>query len=56
MFFIYEQLMMMMLIKIMINCFCGMVNRRKAFTPYFQSGPLPEILTISNLRHATGRV
>ena len=27
----------------------GMVDRRK---PYFQSGPLPEILTIANLQHA----
>ena len=29
----YDELMMMM------KCFCGMVDRRKAFTPYFQPGP-----------------
>ena len=40
----------------MMNCFCGMVDRRKAFTPYFQPGPLSEILTIANLRHAANRV
>ena len=39
----------------MMNCFCGMVDRRKAFRPYFQPGPLSEILTISNLRHAASR-
>ena len=32
--------------------FCGMVDRRKAFWPYFQAEPLSEILTIANLRHA----
>ena len=40
----------------MKNCFCGMVDRRKVFTPYFQSEPLSEILTILNLRHAANRV
>ena len=44
--------MMMM----MMNCFCEMVDRRKAFTTYFQLGPLSEILTIANLRHAASRV
>ena len=38
------QLMMMM----MMNCYCGMVDRRKVFTPYFQPGSLSEILTIVN--------
>ena len=36
----------------MMSCFCGMVDRRKAFLPYFQPGPLSEILTIANLRQA----
>ena len=40
----------------MMNCFCKMVNRRKAFTPCFQLGPLSEILTIANLRHTARRV
>ena len=39
-----------------INCFCKVVDRKKAFTPYFQPGPLSEILTIVNLRHVTSRV
>ena len=34
-----------------MNCFYGMVDRRSAFTPYFQPGPLSEILSIANLRH-----
>ena len=37
------------------TCFCGMVDRRKA-EPYFQPGPLSEILTIANLRHAASRI
>ena len=40
----------------MMNCFCGMVDRRKAFYPYFQPGPLSEILTITNLWHTASRV
>ena len=36
--------------------FCEMVDRQKAFTPYFQPVPLPDILTITNLRHAASRV
>ena len=39
----------------MMNCFSSMVDRRKASTPYFQRGPLSEILTIANLRHAANR-
>ena len=38
---------------VIMNCFCGIVDRRK---PYFQPGPLSEILTISNLRHAASRI
>ena len=34
----------------MMNCFYGMVNQQKAFTLYFQPGPLSEILTIATLR------
>ena len=36
--------------------FCGIVGRRKVLTPYFQTGPLSEILTIANLRHAASKV
>ena len=32
----------------MINCYCGMVDRQKLFTPYFQPGPFSEILTIAD--------
>lgn len=35
-----------------MNCFGGMVDQRKALTPYFQLSSLSEILTIANLRHA----
>ena len=35
------------------NCFCGMVDRRKA---YLQPGPLSEIITIASLRHAASRI
>ena len=43
-------------IDLLMNCFCGMVDQRKAFTPYFQPGPLSEILTIANLWHAARRI
>ena len=36
--------------------FSGRVDRRKAFTPYSQQGPLSEILTSANPRHAASRV
>ena len=39
-----------------MNFFCRMVNRRKAFTPFFQLRPLSEILTITNLREDVSRV
>ena len=39
-------MMMMMMMMMMMDYFCGMVDRRK---PYFQLGPLSEILTIANL-------
>ena len=39
----------------MMNCLCGMVDLRKEFTPYFQPGPLSEILVIANLWHAASR-
>ena len=45
-----DEVMMMMM-----NCFCGMVDRRKA-EPYFQPGLLSETLTIANLRHAASRI
>ena len=35
--------------KMMMNCFCGMIDWQKAFIPYFQPEPLQEILTIANL-------
>ena len=38
------------------DCFCGMVDRRKAFRPYFQPEPLSEILTVANFRHAARRM
>ena len=39
----------------MMNCFCRMVDRRKA-EPSFQPGALSEILTIAILRHAASRI
>ena len=48
-----ESVMMMMMI---MNYFCGMVDRRKTFTSYSQPEPLSEILAIADLRHATSRV
>ena len=47
----WEVMMMMMM---MMNCFYGMVDRRKVL-PDFQPGPLSEIHTIANLRHAASR-
>ena len=38
----------------MMNCICGMVDQRKAFS-LISTGPLSEILTITNLRHAVNR-
>ena len=32
-----------------MNCFCRIADRRKAFIPYFQPGPMSEVLTIANL-------
>ena len=49
-------MMMMMMMMIMMNYFSRMVDRRKAFTPYLQPGPLSEILTIANLRHGASKV
>ena len=49
-------MMMTMMMMMMMNCIFGMVDRRKAFTPYSQPEPLSEILTIANLRHAASRV
>ena len=37
------------LVMMMMNCFCGMVDWREAFTPYYQPGTLSEILTIAYL-------
>ena len=46
----------LMLMMMMMVCFCGMVDRGKTFTPYFQPGPLSEILTIAILRHTTCKI
>ena len=35
---------------VMMNCFCGTVNRRKGFSLFFEPGPLSEILTISTVK------
>ena len=40
------------MIMMMKNYFYGMVEPQNAFTPYFESGPLSEILTITYLQHA----
>ena len=36
-------------VTMMMNCFCEMIDQRKAFTPYLELEPLSEILTIANL-------
>ena len=41
---------------IKLNGFCGMIDRQKAFTPYFQQEPFSEILIIANLRNAASRI
>ena len=38
----------------LVELFCGMIDWWK--TLYFQPGPLPEILTIANVRHAASRI
>ena len=40
----------------LMRCFCEMLDRRKAFMPYFQPRQLSEILIITNLWHAASRV
>ena len=45
----------MMMKMMMMNYFCGIVDRRKTY-PYFQLGPLSEILNIANLRHAASNI
>ena len=32
-------MMMIMMMMMMMNCICGMVDRQKTFTSYFQPGP-----------------
>ena len=51
---IIRELFKMLLRK--MNCFCGIVDRRKTFTPYFQPGSLSEILTIANLRQPASKI
>ena len=46
----------MVIVMMMINCFRQMVDWQKALMPYFQSGPLLEFLTITNLRYAACKV
>ena len=46
----------MTMIMMMMKCFYGMVDRKKAFTSYFQPVPLSEIITISHLRHDVSRI
>ena len=41
---------------VVVAFFWGMVDRQIAFTPYFQLVPLPEVLTIANLRHAASKI
>ena len=42
-------IMMMMMMMMRMNCFSRMDDQQKAFMPYFQLGPLSDILTITNL-------
>ena len=50
--FLPKQAQMWWMKMMKMNCFCGMVDRRKAL-PYFQLEPLPVILTIARLQLAT---
>ena len=47
---------LMVMMMMMMNCFCGMVDRRTRFGLISSQGPLSEILTIANLRHAASRI
>ena len=49
-------MMMMIMMMMMKTCFCGIVDRRKAFSLISSWDPLPEILNIANLRHAASRI
>ena len=40
----------------MMNCFCGIVDRRKVFSLISSRHQRSEILTIANLRHAASRI
>ena len=41
---------------VMINCFCGMAEQRKAFRIISSQDHLSEILTIANIRRAASRI
>ena len=46
-------LLMMMMMLIMMNCICRMVEQKNSIKPYFQRGPLSEILANANLQHTS---
>ena len=48
--------LLLMMMKMMMNCFCGMVHRGKAFMTYLKPGPISEINTIADIWHAATRV
>ena len=45
-----------MLLLMMTNCFCGMIDRRKAFSLISSRNHLSEILTIANLRYSASLI
>ena len=45
-------MMMMTMMMMVMKCFCGLDDRQKTFMPYFQTGPLSEIVTISGAPRA----
>ena len=55
-FFDLMMMMMMMMMMMIMNFFLWYGWPTKGVSPYFQPGPLSEILTSLNLRHAASRV
>ena len=47
---------MMMVMMLMMNCFCELFDRRKSGKPDFLLGPLAGFLFTAYFQHATSRV
>ena len=46
-------LLLMMMMLMMMNCICRMAEQTNSIKPYFQRGPLSDILATANLQHTS---